>query len=77
LTGYWLKTGMTTCVKRDETPEFEEYKPQVFGEIMEIFLGEMMEGKVEIANFRHRLKRGEVSFLFDNNGKFIKNSVIG
>ncbi len=64
------------CVKRDETPEFEEYQPQVFGEIMEMFLGEMMEGKVKIENFRHRLKRGEVSFLFDDNGKFIKNAVV-
>jgi hypothetical protein len=61
------------CTKRDQKPIFHEYQPEVLGGLMYISLYHLMKNKVNIPDFAKRLKKGEASFLFANDGSFIKN----
>jgi hypothetical protein len=54
-------------------PDFEEYCPEILGAIMDLLLGDIMERNVSIPNYREQLIKGKVSFIFDNDGEFIKN----
>lgn len=59
------------CTLSSSKPEFDSYMQDVFGNIMDMLLGDLLDGKVEIDNFRKRLKKGELSILFDSSGKLI------
>ncbi len=74
LTDLQNKSSIIVCQYPDEPPQFEEYQPIVFGGIMDLLLGEIMESKVVIRDFKEKLLKGELSFLFDDQGKFINNA---
>ncbi|HHC6471091.1 TPA: hypothetical protein ACN359_004516 [Vibrio parahaemolyticus] len=59
------------CKLNGSKPDFESYKQDVFGNIMDMLLGELLDGKVAMDNFRERLRKGEVSILFDSSGELI------
>jgi len=61
------------CTKRDPEPIFYEYKPEVLGALMSTLLYSSMKNNVSIPDFERRLRQGEISFLFGNDGNFIKN----
>lgn len=61
------------CTERDREPEFYEFDRLVLGSLMERVLYDSMKNNVEIPDFLGRLQKGELSFLFSDNGLFIKN----
>lgn len=60
------------CSKRDLMPEFYQAEEGVLGKILEHVLYEATKNSVDIQNFRERLAKGELSFLFAEDGSFIK-----
>lgn len=53
-------------------PEFYQAEEGVLGKILEHVLYEATKNSVDIQNFRERLAKGELSFLFAEDGSFIK-----
>jgi hypothetical protein len=62
------------CSKRDSMPEFHEAEEGVLGKILENLLYEATKNSVDIPNFREKLRKGELSFLFAEDGSFINNT---
>lgn len=59
------------CKVLDSKPEFETYNALVFGSIMDLLIGELLNGKVAVLDFREKLKAGQLSTLFDSSGELI------
>ncbi len=73
LTDKILGTVSIVCTKRDPEPIFYEFKPEILGSLMTTLLYSLMKNNVNIPDFEMRLKQGEVSFLFGNDGNFLNN----
>ncbi len=71
-----LSPGQTEiiCSKRDPMPEFHEAEEGVLGQILEHVLYEATKDSVNIPNFREKLSKGELSFLFAEDGSFINKT---
>jgi hypothetical protein len=69
------ETGTVTivCTERDREPEFYEFDRLVLGNLMERVLYDLMKKNVDIPDFLGQLQKGELSFLFSDNGMFIQN----
>lgn len=65
------------CSKRDTMPEFYQADEGVLGKILEHVLYESTKNSVDIPNFRTRLAKGGLSFLFAEDGSFIKQPEAG
>ena len=61
------------CTNKDKEPEFHDFDRSMLGHLMERVLYETMKNNVEIPDFLERLRKGEVSFIFSENGEFISN----
>jgi hypothetical protein len=59
------------CALLNSKPEFESYNDLVFGSLMDMLLGELLEGKVAVPDFREKLKAGQLSILFDSLGQVV------
>jgi len=59
------------CQLLDSKPEFETYNALVFGSLMDMLIGELLDGKVAVLDFREKLKAGQLSILFDSSGEVI------
>ena len=59
------------CTLLNSKPEFENYNDLVFGSLMDMLLGDLLDGKVAVPEFREKLKAGPLSILFDSSGKVI------
>jgi hypothetical protein len=59
------------CQLLDSKPEFETYNALVFGGLMDMLIGELLDGKVAVLDFREKLKAGQLSLLFDSSGEVI------
>lgn len=62
-----------SCTNRDKEPEFHDLDRSMLGHLMERVLYETMKNNVEIPDFLERLRKGEVSFIFSEDGAFISN----
>lgn len=60
------------CQVPKSPPEFETYQPRIFGFLMDKLLGDMLDGKVDVPNFRELLRLGELTILQDSEGKFLE-----
>lgn len=59
------------CNFTHPAPLFHEYNPQIFGGLMDRLLGDLMEGKTDVENDREVLRKGELSFIFNNDHEVI------
>jgi hypothetical protein len=62
------------CTKRDKEPEFREFDRSMLGNLMERVLYDTTKNNVDVPNYRERLRSGEMSFLFSDNGSFITSA---
>ncbi|MAI65167.1 MAG: hypothetical protein CL600_09875 [Alteromonas sp.] len=59
------------CSFTEPAPTFHEYRPEILGGLMEMLLGGLMEGKVNVKDYWETLRKGHLSFIFDNDGNII------
>ncbi|OOE41781.1 hypothetical protein BZG00_02100 [Salinivibrio kushneri] len=59
------------CKLTDSEPEFDTYDPNVFGALMDMLVGDVLDGKVNEDDFREKLRAGTLSILFDSHGHVI------
>jgi hypothetical protein len=62
------------CTERDGEPEFHNFDRSLLGKLMKKVLYESAKNSVDVPNFMEALESGELSFLFSNDGTFIKHS---
>lgn len=60
-----------SCTKRDPEPEFYELDKGIFGGLMERILYDSTKGMVDVPDYYNRLVKGDISFLFADDGEFI------
>ena len=62
------------CTLLNSNPEFENYNDLVFGSLMDMLLGDLLDGKVALPDFREKFKSGQLSILFDSSGQVIAHN---
>tara|TARA_R110001583_G_scaffold104770_1_gene252185 strand:+ start:621 stop:1721 length:1101 start_codon:yes stop_codon:yes gene_type:complete len=60
-----------SCSLSHPSPLFHEYNPKILGGLMDHLLGDLMEGKTDVENYRETLSKGELSFIFDSEYQVI------
>lgn len=66
---------LIACPGRDPSPEFFETDASLLGRILEYSLYETMKDAVDLPNFRERLIKADISFLFHEDGSFLNQPV--
>lgn len=59
------------CSFTELAPTFHEYRPEILGGLMEMLLGEIMERKVNVNDYWETLRKGGLSFIFNDDGSII------
>lgn len=60
-----------SCSFSDTSPIFHEFNPKILGGLMDNLLGDLMEGKTDVENYRGNLRNGRISFIFDSKQQLI------